>query len=107
MPPEDSLDNLRDEVVRLRDWRHDEATPLMLANREQGKYIAAQLQSIDERLDKFEHRLDEMARADDIADAIQEHSRGFRRGFLNAWERGLIVAAAVVGAVGVVLQLWH
>jgi len=103
--PSDPLDELRDEVLRLRDWRHDEAIPALVAAREQGKYVAAQLDAIDVRLAHLEHQLQDMARADEIAEAIQQHSRGFRRGFLNAWERSLIVTAAVVGAVGVILQI--
>jgi len=96
-----------DELIRLRDWRHDVAMPAIVAAREQIKQLAADCRQMSLRLDEMELRIERMARADEIAEAIQEHSRGFRRGFLNAWERGLIVAAAVVGAIGVLLQLVH
>jgi TATA-binding protein-associated factor Taf7 len=111
VPPDDALN---EEVVRLRDWRHNVATPALVAAREQLKQLSADLSMTRRRLDDVEQRLNRMARADEIAEAVTERlaenteqSRKIRRGRLNAWEQVAVGTAAVVGTASVVLQLIH
>jgi hypothetical protein len=108
------LDSLREEVVRLRDWRHNVASPEIAAALAQAKQLSADLRVMDRRLDDVEQRLNRMARADEIAEAVTsrlaentEQSRKLRRGRLNAWEQIAVGTAAVVGTASVVLQLIH
>jgi predicted nucleic acid-binding Zn ribbon protein len=107
-------DALYDEVVRLRDWRHNVASPEIAAALAQAKQLSADLDVMDRRLDDVEHRLNRMARADEIAEAVTERlaenteqSRKIRRGRLNAWEQVVVGTAAVAGSVSVVLQIIH
>jgi hypothetical protein len=98
----------------LRDWRHDVATPALVAAREQLKQVAADLSIVRGRLEGMEQRLNRMARADEIAEAVTarlaentEQSRKIRRGRLNAWEQIVVGTAAVAGTVSVALQIAH
>jgi hypothetical protein len=107
-------DQEHEELVRLRNWRHDVATPALVAAREQLKQQSADLAMVNRRLDDVEQRLNRMARADEIAKAVTERlaanteqSRKIRRGRLNAWEQVAVGTAAVVGTASVVLQLIH
>jgi hypothetical protein len=102
------------ELVRLRDWRHNVATPALVAAREQLKQTTADLHMVKRRLDDVEQRLNRMARADEIAEAVTERlaenteqSRKIRRGRLNAWEQIVVGTAAVAGSVSVALQIIH
>jgi hypothetical protein len=95
----------------LRDWRHDVATPALVAAREQLKQQSADLAMVRRRLDDVEQRIDRMARADEIAEAVTErlaenterHGRS-RRGRLNAWEQIVVGTAAVAGTASVILH---
>ena len=93
-------DGDHEELLRLRDWRHEVVTPALAANREQ-------LKQHERRLAEVEPQLARMAKADEIADAVTEHMRSARRGLLTTGEKlgGLAVGLAAV--VSVVLQLLH
>jgi anti-sigma-K factor RskA len=59
----------------------------------------------------MEQRIDRMARADEIADAVTERlaesaktTRDTRRGRLNFWEKAVLTIAALAGIANVVLQ---
>jgi len=95
-------DSNRDELVRLRDWRHDVATPALVAAREQLKQLTAELRMVVHRLDEVEAQVERMARAEDIAQALRS----------NLWTTAQKVAAGAVAAVvaltaiaNIVLQL--
>ena len=95
-------DSHRDELVRLRDWRHDVATPALVAAREQLKQLTAELRMVVHRLDEVEAQVERMARAEDIAQALRS----------NLWTTAQKVAAGAVAAVvaltaiaNIVLQL--
>jgi hypothetical protein len=62
---------------------------------------------VGRRLDDVEQRLDRMARADEIAEAVTEHARKSRRGILNAWEKIVLGAAAAAGIVNILLNTVH
>jgi hypothetical protein len=107
-------DQEHEELVRLRNWRHDVATPALVAAREQLKQQSADLAMVRRRLDDVEQSLSRMARADEIAEAVTERlaenteqSRKIRRGRLNAWEQIVVGTAAVAGTVSVALQIIH
>jgi hypothetical protein len=107
-------DALYEEVVRLRDWRHNVASPEIAAALAQAKQLSADLHTMDRRLDEVEQRLNRMARADEIAEAVTtrlaentEATRRMRRGRLNAWEQIVVGTAAVAGTVSVALQVIH
>lgn len=112
MAPDD--DALREEVVRLRDYRHNVVAPALAAARAQLKQTTADLHMVERRLDDVEQRLNRMARADEIAEAVTtrlaentEQSKKLRRGRLNAWEQIVVGTAAVAGTVSVALQIAH
>lgn len=88
------------EIEKLRVWRHDVVSPELAAAR-------AQLKAHEKRLGEIEPRVEAMAHADEIADAVTEHMQKARRGLLTTGEKlgGLAVGLAAV--VSVVLQLLH
>lgn len=93
-------DGDHEEIVRLRDWRHEVVTPALAANREQ-------LRRHEERLRELEPRVEAMAHADEIADAVTAHIQKARRGLLTTGEKigGLAVGVAAVASV--IVQLLH
>lgn len=105
MAPDD--DAIREEVVRLRDWRHNVAAPRLSAALAQVKQLSADLTMVKRRLDDVESRLDRMARADEIAEAVTQHARKSRRGILTAWQALLVGAAALAGIVNIILNSIH
>lgn len=80
-----------EEITRLRDWRHDFATPLLISHTEL-------LKVLERRLDAMEPRLDAIARADEIAEAVQARLQRHRQGLMTAGEK---VIAALVGIAAV------
>jgi predicted nucleic acid-binding Zn ribbon protein len=107
-------DALREEVVRLRDWRHNVAAPELSAAIARAKQLSADLLVVERRLKDVETQLARMARADEIAEAVTtrlaentEQSKKIRRGRLNAWEQIVVGTAAVAGTVSVALQIIH
>jgi hypothetical protein len=94
----DGDDGIREEVVRLRNWRHDVATPALVAAREQLKQLSADLAMVGRRLDDVEQRLNRMARADEIAEAVAAKMSATRRSLFTTGEK---LGAFTVGALGV------
>lgn len=88
------------EFVRLRDWRHEVVTPALAAYREQ-------LRAHEQRIAELEPRVEAMAHADEIADAVTEHMQKARHGLLTTGEKlgGLAVGLAAVASV--ILQFLH
>lgn len=89
-----------EEIVKLRNWRHDVATPELVALRELVKRQ-------QERLDKLEPVVQSMFEADKIAAAVTEHIQSNRRGLLSNGEKiaGLAVGASAVASV--IVQFVH
>jgi hypothetical protein len=89
-----------DEIVKLRNWRHDVATPELVA-------LRALVMRQQERLDKLEPLVASMIEADKIAAAVTERIQSSRRGLLSNGEKiaGLAVGASALASV--VLQLIH
>lgn len=105
MPLDDDL--IRKEIVRLRDWRHDVADPKLSAAIARAMQLAKDLDVVRRRLDEVEAKVERMARADEIAEAVTDHARKSRRGILNAWEKIVLGAAALAGVVNIVLNSLH
>ena len=87
-----------EELLRLRDWRHEVVIPALVATREQLKAQQA-------RLDALEPKVARMVQADEIAEAVTEKMTAARRGLLTTGEKlgGACVGAAAIASV--VLQL--
>lgn len=83
----------REEIDRLRQWRHDEVTPALIVFRETLKLHT-------DRLDRLEPLVDRMARAEEIGEATAKAIRGQRRSILRVWDRfpSWIAATAAVGS---------
>lgn len=97
---EGSPDWLKDEVIRLRDWRHGTVSPSLTA-------VTMQLAQLRREVDELKPRVEAMARADEIADAVTAHMRSHRRGLLTTGEKlgGLAVGIAAIASV--VSQFLH
>jgi hypothetical protein len=91
-------DALREEVVRLRDWRHSVVTPGLSAAIARAVKLAEDLEVVGRRLDDVEQRLNRMARADEIAEAVAAKMSATRRSLFTTGEK---VGAFTVGALGV------
>jgi hypothetical protein len=93
-------DGDHEELLRLRDWRHEVVTPALAA-------AGALLKVHEDRLAAIEPRVAALARADEIADAVTERMKAARRGLLTTGEKigGALVGLASVAAV--VSQWFH
>ena len=93
-------DGDHEELLRLRDWRHEVVTPALAA-------AGALLKAHEDRLSAIEPRVNALARADEIADAVTKRMQEARRGLLTTGEKigGALVGLASVAAV--VSQWFH
>ena len=84
-------DGDHEELLRLRDWRHEVVTPALAA-------AGALLKAHEDRLSAIEPRVAALARADEIADAVAAKMTSVRRSLFTTTEK---VGAFIVGAVSV------
>ena len=86
-------DELRREIDRIRDWRHNEVVPALAS-------LRGRLHVAEGRLDKLEPAVERMAKADEIADAVKR----------VIWRAAVALGALIVGTasvVGVILSVFH
>lgn len=80
-----------EDVIRLRDWRHQVVTPELAALRERESELRR-------RMDAIEPKVERMARADEIADAVSERLHERREVVFTVWQK---VGAALVGGIAI------
>ena len=97
---EGSGDWTREEVIRLRDWRHNVVAPALIA-------LSMQVEQLRKEVAELRPRVEAMARADEIADAVAEHMRANRRGLLTTGEKLGGLAVGVAAIVSVVAPYLH
>lgn len=93
-------DGDHEELLRLRDWRHEVVTPALAA-------AGALLKVHEDRLSAIEPRVNALARADEIADAVAAKMQATRRSLFTTTEK---IGAAIVGALTIaslVSQWFH
>lgn len=97
MSPEEWV---RDEIRRIRDWRHDTDKRLQaLALLKEGvESLAGSQAAIERRLVKVEEDVRQLATADAVADAVKS----------LVWKAAVAVGAAIVGAATIagVIAAW-
>ena len=98
---------LREELDRLRYWRHDTARATFEAHTKEIESLRGRTAVLERRLTDTELSVAQMAEADKIAAAVTVALTNQRGGILTTWQRwgALAVAAAAVVSVG--LQIAH
>lgn len=77
-------DELRREIERLRDWRHNQVVPELSS-------LRGRLHVAEGRLDRVEPQVERLAHADEIADAVKR----------VVWKAALALGAFIVGTATV------
>ncbi len=106
------------EVERLREWRHDVVTPQLVALNHRFEYLSTMIERINFQVVEFDHKLDSIAKRDEIEDAVREATRDAVAKERQHWtERismpwriltyglGVLVAGAAIGSF--ILNLLH
>ena len=98
----DSLDGLRREIDRLRDWRHDDVEPALASLvllRNLVESIVGRTAALVRRLTDIERSVVDMAHsAERLADAAEAFERG-RASVFKPWQKRLAVLVAGVGVL--------
>lgn len=106
MPPE-RPEGLWGEIVRLRDWRHDEVEPRLAAYEKTLEFLRGRGDGFERRLTALEERMQAMAESEKIGQAVAAAMQKQHGGSLTRRQRlvGYLVALAAV--VGAVIQVVH
>ncbi len=106
------------EVERLREWRHDVVTPQLAALNHRFEYLSSLVERINIQVSEFDHKLDQIAKRDEIEAAVRDATREAVAKERQHWtERltlpwriltyglGIAVAGAAIGSF--ILNLIH
>lgn len=84
------------ELKRLRDWRHDKVAPTLLAYGYRLKAVEQNQGTTSNRLGIVEKAVEEIVKADEIAEAISKKIKGRNTLELTIFQRGMAVVIFVI-----------
>lgn len=100
---------MRDEIRRLRDWKHDvdKSLQALALLRDAVESVEGRTAALQERLLKVEERVQSIIEADKIGEAVAHAMQKQRGGVFTRRQRWFGYAVALAAVVGAVWPIIH